>query len=420
MAARPCLTGAMDLGRDLPLLIGLGIAIVAAIALAAAETALLRVPPLRARTLAEVDGRGARLVSLVDRLPAVLNTVLLVALLSQLTAAAITGILAERWFGNWGVTVATVVLSVLLFIYSEAIPKTYAVRHSDAVALFVAIPVTWLERVLRPLVSFLVWIADLQMPGKGITTSPTVTEDELRHLANQAAIEGEITSDDRELIERSFRFGDRQANDIMVPRRDIVAVEADDSIDVVLETALQHGHRRLPVIDDSIDNIVGMVRLRDLVRHRGSDTTVRTLMREVLVVPESKSILELLTTMQERNQHMAIVVDEYGGTAGLITVEDIAEELLGSVSENQDVVAIRETAIGWSVEGALPVEDLEDLVGALPQGDWNTAAGLMMGLMGRVPELGDEVAVAGGRLRVSGIRQRRITRIDVISQDPDT
>jgi CBS domain containing-hemolysin-like protein len=410
---RACLTDGMDIGRDLPLIIGLVVAIVIAVAIAAAETAIIRVPLLRARTLAETDKRGVRLVALVERLPAVLNTVLLTALLSQLTAATLTGILAERWFGSLGVTIATFVLTLLLFIYSEAIPKTYAVRHADSVALLVARPISWLERFLRPIVSLLIWIADLQMPGKGITTSPTVTEGELRSLADQAATEGEITTHDRELIERAFRFGDRQADDIMVPRPDIVAVEVDDPVDAVLDIALEHGHRRLPVIDDSIDNIVGMVRLRDLIRHRGGDVGVRDLVSDVLVVPESKSVLELLTTMQEGRSHLAIVVDEYGGTAGLITIEDIAEELLGSVSEDADDAAIREMPGGWAIDGSLPVEDLEDLVGELPVGDWNTAAGLIMGVTGTIPEMGDEVDLPGAVLEVAAVRRRRIVRIDI-------
>ncbi len=403
----------MDLGRDLPALIGLATAVLLAIFLAAAETALLRVPGVRAATLAATDGRGERLHALVQRLPAVLNTVLLAALLSQIVAATLAGVLAQRWFGNLGVTVASVTLSIILYIYGEAIPKTYAVRHTDAVALRVALPVALLERVLRPVVTVLVWLADLQMPGKGVTTSPTVTEDELRYLADLAATEGEITPEDRRLIERAFRIGDRQANDIMVPRPDIVAVEADASIDEAMEAAMFHGHRRLPVTEGGIDNVIGMVRLRDLVRHRGESGMVRPLVREVLVVPESKRILDILVAMQEQRRHLAVVVDEYGGTAGLITIEDIAEELLGTLSEDGDHEPVRGVGGGWSIDASLLVEDLAELIGSVPEGDWNTAAGLFMGLSGTVPELGDEVTVNGFTLRVSGIRGRRITRIEI-------
>lgn len=404
----------MDLGPDLPVIIGLLASIGAAVFLAAAETALLRIPPARAATLKLSGQRGRRVAGLIDRLPEVLNTVLLAALLSQIAAATLTGILAARWFGNLGVTVASVGLSLVLYVYAEAIPKTYAVRHADSVALRLAIPVALLERLLRPFVFTLVWLADLQMPGKGITTSPTVTEGELRYLADRAATEGEITPDDRNLIERAFRVGDREADDIMVPRTDIIAVPADQKVVDALEVALIHGHRRLPVIEKSIDEIVGMVRLRDLVANRGTDLAVRDLAIDFLVVPESKPVLDLLTEMQQHRQHLAIVVDEYGGTAGLVTIEDVVAELVGSVSENHEAPPVHPSDTGWLVDGALPVEDLSDLIGEVPEGDWNTAAGLIMGLMGRIPDVGDEVSIDGGTLRITGTSGRRITQIEVL------
>jgi CBS domain containing-hemolysin-like protein len=403
----------VDIGTDFPVIVGLLVSIGAAVFLAAAETALLRIPPARAATLALSDQRGRRVAGLIERLPEVLNTVLLAALLSQIAAATLTGILAARWFGNLGVTIASVVLSVVLYVYAEAIPKTYAVRHADSVALRLAIPLALLERVLRPVVVALVWVADLQMPGKGITTSPTVTEGELRYLADRAATEGEITRDDRNLIERAFRVGDREADDIMVPRTDIVAVQSGQKVVDALEVALVHGHRRLPIIVESIDEIVGMVRLRDLVANRGTDLDVQDLAVDFLVVPESKPVLDLLTEMQQQRQHMAIVVDEYGGTAGLVTIEDVVAELVGSVSEDHQAPPVHASDTGWLIDGALPVEDLTDLIGEVPDGDWNTAAGLIMGLMGRIPDLDDEVAIDGGTLRITGISGRRITQIEV-------
>ena len=180
-----------EMPADVPLIIVFVVAFGAAVFLAAAETSLLRVSSVRAATLAKEEGRrGERLAQLIGRLPRVLNTILLMALLSQIVAATVVGILAEGWFGSLGVTLASVVLTIVLFIYAEAIPKTYAVRHADRVGLAVSGPVAVLELVLRPVVSLLVAIADLQAPGKGITTSPTVTEGELRLLAGRAAAEG--------------------------------------------------------------------------------------------------------------------------------------------------------------------------------------------------------------------------------------
>ena len=356
-------------GADAPLLILLGLALLVAVFLALAEASLLRISEYRVRALADEGGNAAtRLLNLVDRLPEVLNLILFLALLAQIGAATVTGVLAQRWFGNLGVTLASVVLTIVLFVYGEAIPKTYAVRHVETTALRVAGPISFLERVLRPLVALLIWVADVQMPGKGITTTPTVTEEELRLLAYRAAHEGEITEADLTLIERAFRFGDRRADDIMVPRPDIVAVDASTDVDRALEIALAAGHRRLPIYEGSLEHITGVVRLRELTESRDRGTTdLRSLATPPLVVPESKSVTSLLAEMQDQNNHLAVVVDEYGATAGLVTVEDVAEELLGTISDVDEPEELERIGEGkWRAPGSLPVEDLEEIGIDLP------------------------------------------------------
>lgn len=407
----------MFTSADIPLLVALVALLLLAVFLAAAEAALLRITEIRARALAARGGRRAgRLLHLVERLPQVLNLILLLALLSQIGSATITGILAQRWWGNVGVTVASIILTIVLYIYGEAIPKTYAVRHAERTARFVSAPIAWLERIFRPIVSMLVWIADIQMPGKGVTTSATVTEDELRLLAVEAADEGEITEIDRHLIDRVFRFGDREVDDIMVPRPDIVAVDGATPLAEALRIALEAGHRRLPVYTGDMDNIDGVVRLRDLIeaRDRG-ETALGPLKYEPLVVPESKRVSGLLADMQEQNNHMAVVVDEYGVTVGIVTIEDVAEELLGSISDQPARPDLRQVGQGrWDIAGSLPVEDLATELGIeIPEGEWNTAAGLMLGLAGRLLRPGSTVEVDGFEMRVEAVRRRRITRIAI-------
>ncbi len=409
----------MAFDRDAPLLIVLAVTFTAAVFLAAAEAALLRIPPVRVASLgADGSRRGRRLVQLLDHLPRVLAAILLGALLTQIGAATVTGILADRWFGSLGVTLASIVLTVVLFIYGEAIPKTYAVRHADRVALTLAPVIAALELVLRPVVSVLVWLADLQAPGRGVETAPTVTEDELRRLAAHAAVEGEITKTDLALIERAFRFGDRRVDDVMVPRPDIVAVSRTVSAAEAMDVALEAGHRRVPVYDKTIEDITGLVRLRDLVQvppERRAQVEAGAIAESPLVVPESKRIFALLTEMQETKTHLAVVVDEFGGTAGIVTLEDIAEELLGTLSEEAAGEPVVSLAPGrWSVDAGLPVEDLEVITGARPpDGDWNTVAGLVLGLAGHVPALGQVVETKALSLRVAGLRRRRITRVEV-------
>lgn len=403
-------------GSDAPLIALLVFALLFAVFLAAAETSLLRVSEARARAMAESGGRrAARLLHLVERLPEVLNLILLLALLSQIGAATITGVLAQRWWGNFGVTIASVVLTVFLYIYGEAIPKTYAVRHSLRTAMLVSAPISLLERLFRPLVGLLVWVADIQMPGRGITTSSAVTEDELRLLAGEAADEGTITEHDRMLIDRVFRFGDRRVDDIMVPRPEIVAVEEGTPVDDALEVALEAGHRRIPIYREDLEQVTGVVRLRDLIAGRDDLQQLSSVAFQPLVVPESKRITRLLAEMQESSNHLAIVVDEYGVTVGLVTIEDVAEELLGSITDEPEDSGVEAVGDGrWVATGSLPVEDFGEELGLqLPEGEWNTIAGMMLGLAGRLLSPGDHVEVAGHRMTVDSVQDRRITRVNI-------
>lgn len=405
---------------DILLISVLALTLLLSVFFALAEASLLRVSKFRARELAQSgDGRAKRLARLLARLAEVLNLILLLALLSQIGAATVTGLLAQRWFGNVGVSVASGILTLVLFVYGEAIPKTYAVRHAERAALLVSRPISALDRALGPVVRALVWLADIQMPGKGITTSPTVTEGELRLLADEARQEGEITEHDRELIERAFRFGDRRVDEIMVPRPDIVAVEVETPLDEVVEIALRHGHRRLPVYSGSLENVVGIVRLRDLIAaQRGGVEDLSQIVTRILAVPESRRVTSLLHEMQERNDHLALVVDEYGVTAGLVTVEDVAEELLGTISSDQAPHRIeKEGHDRWVVSGSLPVEDLETIGMAIPDGDWNTVAGLMLGLSGRLLDPGDRVRIGSFDLVVEELVGRRIIRVGISYED---
>jgi CBS domain containing-hemolysin-like protein len=410
----------MDLNRDGPLLGLLVLFFVLAVVFAAAEMALARVSDLRARTMAEQGHRRARrLVALLDTLPRVINAILLAVLVVQIGAATLTGLLAERWFSNLGIVIASVVLTIVLFVYTEAIPKTYAFRHPTSVALALTYPVALLEFTLRPIVKGLVWFADLHAPGKGVSMAPTITERELLSLAADAEQEGEITPIDRHLIERAFRLGDRTAEEVMVPRTDIVAISADQTVDEAVALALRAGHRRLIVYEDDLDQIAGVIYLRDLVRAAGvtPPPLVKALTQPVLVVSEWKRVVELLRDMQAKGTHLAVVVDEFGGTAGMVTIEDIAEELLGAVADEGHVPPSLITRLGaghWSIDGAVLVDELAELIGVdLPAGEWVTVAGLVMGLAGEVPNAGDQVETGGYRFRVDLIEQRRIKRVDV-------
>jgi len=409
-------TWGMEWNRDGGLILLFVVLFLIAIVLAAAETSLVRVSRVRIAARADEGGRRAgRTLRLLDDLPHVLNTILLVVLLVQIGAATVTGILADRWFGSGGVTIASIVLTIFLFVYSEAIPKTYAYRNAATVVMALAYPVGWLTTVLRPIVSLLVKFADLHAPGRGIATTPTVTERELRSLAAAAATEGEITDADLKLIEGAFRLGDRVAEEVMVPRVDMTAVPASITATEAMEVALASGHRRLPVFDGTIDNITGIVRQRDLVA--SPDRIVGDLAYPPLLVAEPKRILELLSDMQTGGTHVAIVIDEHGGTSGMITIEDIVEELFGVVSEEGAVSAPllhRLDELSWVVDGRMLTEDLAEAIDVdLPEGDWTTVGGMVMGLAGDLPRVGTELMAGDVAVRVTGVTGRRVRRLEV-------
>lgn len=411
-------------GTDVALLAVLVGLLSAAFVLGAAEAALLRVQRVRVEVAAtDGDRRSGRLLHLLDDLPRVLNTVLLVVLLVQIGAATVTGVLSGRHFGNLGVTIMSMILTVVLFVYAEAIPKTYAVRHPSRVARATTTILSVLTWLLRPLVSILVWFADLQAPGSGIAASTTVTEDELRRLASHAATEGSIDETDRELMERAFELGDRTADEILTPRTEIAGVSVDTTIAEALDVAIRSGHRRLPVYDGDLDDIHGVVHLRDLAAAitRSPDRSVTSVATDHLVVPETKRVVELLAEMQSAGVYLALAVDEHGGTAGIVTIEDVVAELVGRVSDEGEVIRPSIRRVGrdrWHVDATTDLEDLEAATGApLPEGDWHTVGGLVIGVAGRIPEVGESFDFDRLSITVTDATPQRVAMVETVLVD---
>lgn len=407
-------------GADMWLIAALVGLIVVAGVLGAAEAALLRVQRVRLDLAADSgDRRSGTMVALLDDLPRVLNTVLLVVLLVQIGAATISGILTSRLFGSVGVTIASFVLTLVLFVYSEAIPKTYAVHHPESVARATAPILRVLSMLLRPLVSILVRFADLQAPGTGIVSPSGPTEDELLRLAKDAVSIGTIDAADHHLMDRAFDLGDQRVDDIYVPRLDVVALRGDLSVRDALGIAIDSGHRRIPVYEDDIDSIVGVVRMRELARTaiETPETPVISIVSEPLFVPESKNVIDLLGDMQATENHFAVVVDEFGGTAGIVTIEDISQRLIGTISA-EDAAAIagikQVTSTTWITHGTIDTDEVERVVGvSLPRGEWTTIAGLVTGLSGHFPDPGDDVTTDELVLTVLETSRHRVLKVQI-------
>jgi len=396
--------------------------------LALAETAFVRMNRIRALALAEEGRKGAaRLAAMLEHPEQTLNSVLLLVLVSQLTSASLLGILLDRQAGAYGVILGLVLQIVLFFAIGEVAPKTYAVQHTDRAALAVA-PFLHAITVFPPMRAVsrsLIGFANVLLPGRGIKEGPFVTEEDLRAMAEYAAEEETIEREESRLIHSIFEFGDTLVREVMLPRPDMVAIEADATVEEGITRAIEGGFSRLPAFEETTDNIVGLVYLKDLVgraRGGGGAEPVRASLRPAVFVPEQKRVAELLREMQSKQFHMAIVVDEHGGTAGLVTLEDLLEEIVGEITDEYDVAEPGVEHLpggGLRVPGKLPIDDLsEELDMELPDTEWDTVGGLVFNLLGHVPEPGETVAFEGLELKTERVQGRRIVSVVITRLRP--
>ena len=410
-------------GSEVVMLVAIGGLVATAGFLALAETSLTRMNRVKALALQEEGRRGAGLLArLVDHPERFLNPILLLVLVCHLVAATLVGVLATRLFGALGVAVATFFEVVVIFVLAEAAPKTWALQHPERSALlsapFVAAVVDFWP--VRLLARALIGLSNLILPGKGLKQGPFVSEEELLATVDVALEDEVIEREERALIHSIIEFGDTVAREVMVPRPDMVAVEGRDRVGDVMEVAMAAGYSRIPVYDQGIDDICGVVFTKDLMRAERegqADADVRSLVRQPHFVPETKRVSELMREMQSEKFHIAIVVDEYGGTAGLVTLEDLIEELVGEIVDGFDVEepTIEKLANGdVRVNARMPIDEVNELLHAdMPSGDWDTVGGLVFNLLGHVPTEGESVAVDGYSLTAEKVQGRRIGRVRI-------
>jgi putative hemolysin len=410
---------------EVALLSALLVLLLGLVFLALAETGLTRMSRARATALQEEGRRGARsLLWLVTHPESFINPLLLVVLVVQSAQTALTTLLAEELFGRWGVPVGVFVNVVVVFVLAEAAPKTWALQNPDSAALVAARPIRGLALLwpLRVVSRALIGLTNVILPGKGLRQGPFVTEDELLALAEEAAEQETIEEDERHLIRRILEFGDTIVRSVMVPRTDMVGVPADFRAVDTMEVVLLNGYSRVPVYDGEkgVDEVLGVVFARDLMRVERdgkADEPVTSVMRPARFVPETKRVAELLKEMQAEQFHMAIAVDEYGGTAGLVTLEDLIEELVGEIVDEFDVEDPRVEPLAdgsYRVNARLSIDDARDLLGIrLPEGDVDTVGGVLFQALGRIPSEGESAVVDGVGLRAERVQGRRIQRVRV-------
>ncbi|MBK5308252.1 MAG: HlyC/CorC family transporter [Frankiaceae bacterium] len=381
------------------------------------EVALSRVSRVRVEELVR-EGRpgSARLQAVMADPPRSLNLLLLLRMICELAATGIVvAYCLDRVDGSWAVVVGVAAMSVIGYVFVGVAPRTIGRQHADAVALRGAGFARALTRIFGPLPTLLILIGNALTPGKGFQHGPFASEAELRDLVEMAQERGVVERAERDMINSVFELGDTIVREVMVPRTDIVTIERGKTVKQALNLLLRSGFSRVPVVGENNDDVLGVAYLKDLVRKErsegGSAVKVEEVMREAVFVPESKPVDELLRNMQAELGHIAVVVDEYGGTAGLVTMEDVLEEIVGEITDEYDreappVEKVDDTTT--RVTARLPVEDLEELFGVeLPQDDVETVGGLLAMALGRVPIPGATAQVGGLTLVAESSKGRR-------------
>lgn len=372
------------------------------------------------KQLAVYQRRGARrLDEMYGDAPRYLNVLLLLRVSCELSAVVAAAAAFVRLFGpdTRAFVLTVTVMIVVSYIAVGVSARTLGQQHADSVALAAAVLLRPLTHALGPVARLLITIGNALTPGKGFREGPFASEAELRDLVDLLEQRRVIEPGEREMIHSVFEFGDTLAREVMVPRTDIVFIERDKTLRQALSLALRSGFSRIPVVGENEDDVIGIAYLKDIVarsheyRQGESVEKIESIMRPATYVPDSKPIDELLREMQARQIHLAIVIDEYGGTAGLVTIEDILEELVGEIADEYD----RELpAIEWlaadkaRVTARLGVDELADLFGvAIEAEDVETVGGLLAHALGRVPIAGSVAAVAGLRLTAESLAGRR-------------
>jgi CBS domain containing-hemolysin-like protein len=405
--------------------------------LALAEASLTRMSRVRALALQEEGHRNASmLVRLETDPPRYLNSVYLAVMIVQNGSAILVAFLAESTFGpqpgepsngaaSLSIAVVSLVFTLLYFVVVEAMSKTFGVQHSDRVALFLAPFVFFLGRALAAPTGLLIGLANVLLPGKGLRQGPFVSETEIRSMAEVGSEEGSIEEEEKELIHSIFEFGDTIAREVMVPRPDVVAIEDDKTLRDVQALVLTHGYSRIPVYHDDLDDVLGFVFAKDVLKalHQGKvDMPLRDIVREAHVVPESKKVADLLREMQRERFHIALVTDEYGSVTGIVSLEDLLEELVGEITDEYDSEEpqVAEVAEGvYRVSGKTPIDDVNELLETeLPDEEWDTVAGLVLDLFGKIPDPGEETAFQGLQFRAEEVNGRRVATV-LITRLPD-
>lgn len=406
----------MDPARSFELL-GLVLCLVIVSTASAAEAALSTISRHRINQMFDSGERRAKvLMHLLEDPHQIRTATLLLGTGGTIGATALLLAFVSGWNG-WQQVLALLVFSLIWLTIGTTLPKSVAIAYPDKVGLRIARPLHLMLWLVAPIH----WILHLIARPIGLVTGNNpqlVTEEELKLLVNVGEEEGVIEAEEREMIEGIFEFSDTLVREVMVPRIDIVAVREDASVDMALERVLKAGHSRLPVYEDSIDHIIGLLYAKDLLpllRRGRYDISLRSLLRPAYFVPDTMMVDDLMRAMQTRKVHMAIIVDEYGGTAGLATIEDLLEEIVGEIQDEYDAEEASVQQISpteWVFSGRIAIDEVNERTDLhLDSEDVDSLGGYVSSMLGTIPVVGDQVTTEGATIEVVTVRGLRPQRL---------
>ena len=418
----------MDSGHALQILIVIGLLGLSAF-FSSAETALMAVNKIRVRTLADAGLSSAKiLVKVLDNQPKMLGAILIGNNIVNISASSLMTILVTEMFGSTYIGVGTGVLTLLVLLFGEITPKTTATLYSESMALKFAKPIYLLMQVLTPVIfivdklSLVVLLLLRIDPNK---KQEAITEEELRTIVEVSHEEGVIESDEKKMIYNVFDFGDAVARDIMIPRIDMAFVDVNSTFEEVLEIFRKEKYTRYPVFEETTDHVIGIVNIKDLILLESEeDFCLRDHLREPMYTYEFKKTAELMMELRKTMNTIAIVLDEYGATAGLITMEDMLEEIVGEIrdeyDEDEEDLVKKLNPNEFVTDGVMKLDDLNDQLGLhLVSEDYDSIGGFVIGLLEHLPEEGEEVVYENLRLAVEKVERNRIETIHIYFLDED-
>ena len=419
----------MDSGQALQILIVIGLLALSAF-FSSSETAMMAVNKIRVRNLADAGLSSAQtLMKVLDNQPKMLSAILIGNNIVNISASSLATILVARAFGDMYVGVGTGILTLLVLIFGEITPKTSATLYSETMALRFAKPIYMIMQVLTPVI----FIVDKLSQGvlRLLHVDPNkkqdaITEDELRTIVEVSHEEGVIESDEKKMIYNVFDFGDSVAKDIMVPRIDMTFIDVNATFSEVIEVFREVKYTRYPVYEETTDNVIGIINIKDLLLTENQKKfCIRDYLREPLYTYEFKKTAELMVELRKTQNNIAIVLDEYGATAGLITLEDMLEEIVGEIrdeyDEDEEDLIRRIGPREYVVEAAMKLDDLNDQLGLdLESEDYDSIGGFIIGLLDHLPEEGEEVTHKTLRFVVDKVDRNRIDKIHLYIQEEET